>query len=499
MEKLSYKVLKEIGYDGYYLENAPEKVMQFGEGNFLRAFVDYWFDLANEKAGWNGKVVIVKPRNSSTGTIDRLNAQQCLYTQYLRGRENGETIDQKRIISSVSRCVNPYTEEGFAAMMELAVSDDLEFVVSNTTEAGIVYDPSAKLSDRPCVSYPGKLTQILYARYQAGKKGLVLMPCELNDNNGTMLRNCIEKHIADWQLGDDFAAYVKNECLICNTLVDRIVPGAIRDAAEIERLQAENGYIDTQMNVGEVFGVWNIEGPESLSDRLPFKKAGLNCPVVPDVTPYKKRKVRILNGAHTGFVLGAWLAGKNIVRECMQDDTIRSFMNKMLYDEVIPTLPLDPEDCRTFAAAVQDRFDNPFVDHALMSISLNSTSKWAARIMPSFLDYVEKYNKLPACMTMSFAAYAAFYSSNVQELAEDGLHCVRPNGDAYVCSDDRWALEFYYAHRNDSAAELVHAVMANEQMWGRDLTTVPGFEAAVVADLEKIRNEGAVAAYAACL
>jgi len=499
MERLNYDFLEKNNYAGYLLKTAPERVMQFGEGNFLRAFVGYWFDMANEKAGWNGKCAVIKPRPTPSRTCDRINEQDGLYTLYLRGMENGEKINRKRIISSVSRCINPYTEEGYRSMMALAVSDDLELVVSNTTEAGIVYDPEAKLTDTPCLSYPGKLTQILYARFRAGKKGLILMPCELNDNNGNMLRDCINRHIADWDLGEDFSAYVNEQCLICNTLVDRIVPGAIRDPETVARLAEENGYQDEVVDVGEVFGVWNIEGPKGLADRLPFKKAGLNCIVVPDVTPYKKRKVRILNGAHTGFVLGSYLAGKNIVRDCMEDGTIRSFMNKMLKEEVIPTLPLDRDDCLNFAAAVQDRFNNPFVDHALMSISLNSTSKWKARNMPSFLDYVKQFGTLPACLTMSFAAYIAFYTSDIQDLTEEGLICRRPAGNTYTVSDDRWILEFYYAHRSDAPDDLVKAVMQNEQMWGQNLEEVPGFAAATVKNLNTIRTEGAEAAFASCL
>jgi tagaturonate reductase len=282
-------------------------------------------------------------------------------------------------------------------------------------------------------------------------------------------------------------------------LVDRIVPGRIKDPAEAAQLEQDNGYQDSLIDVGEIFGVWNIEGPAWLEEKLPFKKAGLNCPVVPDVTPYKKRKVRILNGAHTGFVLGAYLGGLDIVRDCMQNDTVRDYMNKMLHEEVIPTLPLDKKDLEDFASAVQDRFNNPFVNHELMSISLNSTSKWRARNMPSFLEYVEKTGKLPVCLTMSFAAYIAFFSNDIQELNDKGLVCKRPRGNEYLCSDDRWALEFYYDHRSDSAADLVHAVMTNERMWGQDLTKVPGFEAAVVADLNLIREKGALAAYASCL
>jgi len=497
MEKLNYEVLKKSGYNGYILENAPEKVLQFGEGNFLRAFVNYWFDISNERAGWNGKCCLVQP--IAPGLANLINEQEGLYTLYLRGTENGQKVDRKRVISSVSRCLNPYEAKGFEEMMKVAVSDDLEYIVSNTTEAGIVYDPACGPDDMPCSSFPGKLTQVLYKRWQAGKSGLVILSCELIDNNGKELLKCVNQYFNQWGLDQDFRDYVNQKCTFCSTLVDRIVPGRIRDAAEVARLEAENGYADPLTDVGEVFGVWNIEGPAWLEEQLPFKRAGVNCPVVPDVTPYKKRKVRILNGAHTGFVLGAYLGGYDIVRDCMHDDAVRGYMNKMLFDEILPILPLPKEDVEGFAAAVQDRFNNPFINHELLSISLNSTSKWRARNMPSFLEYIEKYGKLPTCLTMSFAAYIAFFSNDIQELNDAGLVCRRPKGNTYTCSDDRWALEFYWEHRNDSVEDLVHAVMTNEQMWGRDLTAIEGFEAATVENLKKIRSQGAIAAYAGCI
>ncbi len=497
MEKISYARLKEIGYTGYLLENAPEKVLQFGEGNFLRAFVNYWFDVSNEKAGWNGKCVLVQP--IPQGLANLINQQEGLYTLYLRGRQNGEKVDQKRVISSVSRCLNPYEDEGYAEMMKLAVSDELEYVVSNTTEAGIVYDPACQFGDKPASSFPGKLTQVLYTRWKAGKSGLVVLSCELIDNNGKELLRCVNQYIDQWKLEEGFRSWVEKDCTFCSTLVDRIVPGRVKDPAEVAAMEAQNGYQDDLIDVGEIFGVWNIEGPAWLEEKLPFKKAGVNCPVVPDVTPYKKRKVRILNGAHTGFVLGAYLAGFDIVRDCMQNDTVAGYMNKMLKEEVIPTLPLEKKDLEDFTAAVQDRFNNPFVDHELMSISLNSTSKWRARNMPSFLEYIEKTGKLPTCLTMSFAAYIAFFSNNIQSLEDKGLVCRRPKGNEYTCSDDRWVLEFYYEHRNDDVAALVHAVMTNNRMWGQDLTQIPGFEAATVKNLSLIREQGALSAYASCL
>ena len=521
MAQLNYEVLKNSGYKGYVLESAPEKVMQFGEGNFLRAFVDYFFDIANEKAGWNGKVVLVQP--IASGLTELINQQQGLYTLYLRGSQNGRKVDDKRVISSCSRAVNPYGE--WDKVLDFARSDDLEIIVSNTTEAGIVHDTESTFDQVPPISFPAKLTRVLFERFTAGKPGIVMLSCELIDNNGKELLKCVNQYIDDWKLSEDFRRWVNEENIFCSTLVDRIVPGRIRDPREVERLNAENGYEDPLTDVGEVFGVWVIEGPDGLEDRLPFKKAGVNVMVVPDVTPYKKRKVRILNGAHTGFVLGAYLAGYDIVRDCMHDDVVLGYMNRMLYEEVIPTLPLDKEDCKQFAAAVQDRFNNPFVNHELMSISLNSTSKWRARNLPTFLDYVDQMGRLPKCLTTSFAAYVAFYSNDIQDLTDKGLVCKRgaapdsqnqpsavgeadletqrvsnlAKGNEYVVSDDRWVLEFYYAHKGDSAQELVHAVMTNTDMWGQDLTQVPGFEDEVVRILKQIRAEGALAAYKACL
>ena len=495
MATLNYAVLRKSGYPGFVLEKAPEKVMQFGEGNFLRAFVDDFFDIANEKCGWNGKVVLVQP--IAQGLTDLINAQEGLYTLYLRGSEKGVKVDDKRVISCVSRCLNPYGN--WDKVLELARSEELEIVVSNTTEAGIVHESESKFDQAPPISFPAKLTRVLYERFTAKQKGLIILSCELIDNNGRELQKCVNQYIDDWGLSDEFKAWVNGENTFCSTLVDRIVPGRIRDAEEVKRLAEINGYDDPLTDVGEVFGFWAIEGPAELNDRLPFKKAGVPVEVVPDVTPYKKRKVRILNGAHTGFVLGAYLAGFDIVRDCMNDDTVRGFMNKMLYEEVIPTLPLDKQDCENFASAVQDRFNNPFVNHELMSISLNSTSKWRARNMPTFLDYVEQKKELPKCLTMSLAAYIAFYSNDIQELNDKGLVCRRPKGNDYVISDDRWALEFYWEHRADSAEALVHAVLTNEQMWGQDLTAVEGLEEAVVRGLKTIRTEGALAAYRQCL
>ena len=303
------------------------------------------------------------------------------------------------------------------------------------------------------------------------------------------------KYARQWELGDDFLQWIEKENIFCSTLVDRIVTGYPR--AEAAAINEENGYEDNLIDTGEVFGFWVIEGPQSLKEELPFAKAGLPVLITDDHKPYKQRKVRILNGAHTSMVLGAYLAGQDIVRDCMHDDTILNFMNKTIYEEIIPTLSLSEEDCKDFAAAVTERFKNPFIDHALLSISLNSTSKWRARVLPSLEKYVEKFHKLPACITASFAFYLQFYRGT--ELTDSGLKAVRPKGDAYSISDDRSVLEFYYAHKEDSAKDLVHAVCTNTDFWGRDLTELPGFEEEVTRILEYIEKNGTYSEMKACL
>ena len=370
-----------------------------GADSFHQIFLE---EQEDDDSRQNGKVALVQP--IAQGLTRMVNDQEGLYTLYLRGSENGEKVNRKRVISCVDACYNPYDAADWEEIRRIACSDELEYMASNTTEAGITYDPSCTPDQQPPVSFPAKVTLLLHERFLAGKPGITFLSCELIDANGQELKKDVLLHAKDWGYEEDFVKYIEEECLFCSTLVDRIVPGRIRDPKEVEALTLENGYEDDLLDVGEVFGVWYIEGPKELEEKLPFKKSGLNVHVVPEVAPYKKRKVRILNGAHTGFVLGAYLAGKNIVRECMQDETIHGFMNRLLFDEVIPILPLDKADCEHFAAAVTDRFNNPFVDHQLMSISLNSTSKWKARDLPSLLEYDEKFRTLPAALCMGFAA-----------------------------------------------------------------------------------------------
>lgn len=500
MDTLSYKTLEKIGYDGYLLKDAPERVLQFGEGNFLRAFVDYFIDMMNEKAGFNSKVVLVQPIANKEGGFklnEVINSQDGLYDLYLRGFQDGEKVNDKRVISCVSRCLNVYSD--YQAVMDCASNPDLRFIVCNTTEAGIAYDESCKYEDCPASTYPAKLTKFMHERFlkfgnQKGK-GFIILACELIDDNGKKLEEYVLKYAQDWNLGEEFINWIKEENIFCSTLVDRIVTGYPRN--EAEQINNENGYIDNIIDTGEIFGFWVIEGPQSIKDEFPCEKAGLPILICDDHKPYKQRKVRILNGAHTSFVLGAYEAGQHIVRDCMHDEVISSFMNKTLFDEVIPTLTLSKEDCEQFAASVIDRFKNPFIDHQLLSISLNSTSKWKARVMPSLLGYVKKYNKLPECITASFAFYIKFYQG--QELTEKGLVAHREDKEEYIISDDRAILEFYLAHKDDSVEEIVKAVASNIDFWGQDLTLIKGFEQAVVKYLNDINSKGAYAVMKECL
>lgn len=483
MEKLSYKLLGEQGYDGYILEDAPERVFQFGEGNFLRAFVDYFIDIMNERAGFNGKVVLCQP--IAQGLSDMINEQEGLYTLFLRGQENGKQVNNKRVISSVSRCINPYAE--YDKFVECAKNPDIRFVVSNTTEAGITYDPECKLTDKPASSFPGKLTQFLYERFCAKLPGVIILSCELIDRNGDELRKCVNKYIESWELPEEFGRWVNEENIFCSTLVDRIVPGYPR--AEAASICEELGYQDNIIDTAEVFGAWVIEGPLSIKEEFPVDEADLPIIVVNNVDPYKKRKVRILNGAHTSMVLGAFAAGKDIVRDCMKDEVIKGYMNKAIYDEIIPVLTgLDKKDLEKFAAAVSDRFANPYIDHELLSISLNSVSKWKARVMYTVLEYYEQKKELPKVLTFSFSALLNFYHMG-KEMRDGALVGVR-NGKEFLIKDDEWALNEFLSLKDADDETLAGTIIGNERMWGKELRELPGFTDLVIRDLKLIREKG---------
>ena len=357
-------------------------------------------------------------------------------------------------------------------------------MISNTTEAGIAFDPACKAEDTPPSAFPAKLTLFLHERWKQKLPGIIILSCELIDHNGQELHRCVQEYVRLWGLEDEFASWLEKENVFCSTLVDRIVTGGAKDAAPA--LWEKFGYEDQLIDTGEVFAAWVIEGPQRIREELPFEKAGLPIQVVDDVTPYKQRKVRILNGAHTSMVLGAYLAGKNIVRDCMQDASIRKYLEKTMFEEIIPTLDLPKEEVLGFAASVIDRFDNPYIDHQLLDIALNSASKWKARVMPSLTEYVKRVGKLPKCLSFSLAAFIAFY------------HKGERNGESYPVRDDEWVLDFFAAHRQDDNAALAAAVVNDERLWDGALAGIEGLQEAVAAALDRIDEVGMYEAMKEC-
>ena len=466
--------------------NYPEKVLQFGEGNFLRAFVDWMIDKANRDGIYRGSIVLCQP--IAQGLKDMINAQDGVYTLAMRGAENGQPVENIEVITSVSRCINPY--ENYEDLMEIARSADLEVVVSNTTEAGIAYHEGDRLTDRPPVSFPAKVTAFLYERYKAfngdPQKGLLFLPVELIDNNGAELKRIVLKYAEEWELGQEFTEWVNTANEFTSTLVDRIVTGYPRD--EISYFEEKLGYKDNIIDTSELFNLWVIEGDKKWADKLPVHKTDANVIWTDDVKPYKKRKVRILNGAHTSTVLAAYLAGFDIVGDFMKDDTVRTFMNDVIYKEVIPTLDLPKEELESFAAAVNDRFANPYIKHNLLDIALNSCSKFNARCLPSLLGYVEEKGKLPKCLTFSLAAFIKFYQGEWK----DGVYTgTRKDGTQYPLRDDESVIRFFAdAWSGNDAEGTAEAVLSNKDFWsGKDLTEVPGLKDAVAGYLREMEEK----------
>ncbi|MBS5400232.1 MAG: tagaturonate reductase [Lachnospiraceae bacterium] len=463
--------------------NYPEKVLQFGEGNFLRAFVDWMIDKANRDGIYRGSIVLCQP--IAQGLKDLINAQDGVYTLAMRGAESGQPVENIEVITSVSRCINPY--ENYEDLMEIARSADLEVVVSNTTEAGIAYHEGDRLTDRPPVSFPAKVTAFLYERYKAfngdPQKGLLFLPVELIDNNGAELKRIVLKYAEEWELGQEFTEWVNTANEFTSTLVDRIVTGYPRD--EISYFEEKLGYKDNIIDTSELFNLWVIEGDKKWADKLPVHKTDANVIWTDDVKPYKKRKVRILNGAHTSTVLAAYLAGFDIVGDFMKDDTVRTFMNDVICKEVIPTLDLPKEELESFAAAVNDRFANPYIKHNLLDIALNSCSKFNARCLPSLLGYVEEKGKLPKCLTFSLAAFIKFYQGEWK----DGVYTgTRKDGTQYPLRDDEAVIRFFAdAWAENDAEKTAESVLSNKDFWsGKDLTEVSGLKDAVAGYLKEM-------------
>ena len=470
MERLSRKSAPQA-------KRYMEKVIQFGEGNFLRAFIEWIIWNTNRKTDFNGSVVVVQP--IPKGMVDVLNEQDGLYHLNLQGLQDGVPVDSVDLIDVISRGLNPY--EQFDEYLKLAEQPDIRFVISNTTEAGIAFDPSCRFTDKPAASYPGKLTQLLYHRWEHFRgdpsKGLILFPCELIFENGKHLKECIRQYIGLWNLDPGFSVWFEEACGVYSTLVDRIVPGYPRDNAA--QLCERVGYEDKLLDKGEVFHLWVIEAPKKVADEFPADKAGLNVLFVPSEAPYHERKVTLLNGPHTVLSPVGYLSGLNTVKECCEDPLIGQFVRRVMYDELLPTLNLPEEELRKFAADVMERFRNPFVKHFVTSIMLNSFPKFKTRDLPGLKTYLARRGELPKGLVLGLAAICTYYKGGKR-----GEDEIVPNDDPKILQllKELWA--------TGDVRKVAEGVLADEFIWGEDLTAIPGLSDLLAADLALIREKG---------
>ena len=457
-------------------DSYTERILQFGEGNFLRAFANWMIHEMNHQANFDAGVVVIQP--IANGLIKTLNDQDGLYTLYMNGIKNGEVLSERKVIDCIQRGINPY--EDYDAYLANAENPNLRFVISNTTEAGISYNPKDNLEDAPQASFPGKLTALLYKRFHffngASEKGLIVIPCELIDRNGDNLKKIVLQYATDWNLDKGFVSWINNDNIFCNTLVDRIVPGYPRD--KIDTITEELGYIDNLVVEGEQFHLWVIEAPESVKKEIPAKTCGLNIVFTNNMEPYRTRKVRILNGAHTSLVPVSYLYGIDKVRESLEDQVVGKFIQDVIFEEICHTLDLPEQELKQFSNAVLERFRNPYLEHDLISISLNSISKYKTRVLPSVLEYIKRENALPKRLLFSLAALIAFYRGD-------------RNGVNIPLKDDQSVLDFFAAQwvAFDVKA-IAKATLQNVDFWGQDLTQFNGLLEEVTTSLNAITKHG---------
>lgn len=472
-------LLNKTTYTEY--KEYPEKILQFGEGNFLRAFVDWFFNELNKSGKFNGSVVAVQP--IANGMVNMLNDQDGLYTLYLRGLKNGKPESTHETIDIISRGINPYVD--FEAYLKTAENPEMRYIISNTTEAGIAYDENDEPTATPPNSYPAKLAVWLNHRFKTfngdASKGVHVIPCELIEKNADNLKRILLQLAEKWNFGGEFVTWLNTACTFSNTLVDRIVPGYPRE--RIGEITEELGYEDKQVVEGEHFHLWVIEAPESLQQELPFPSIGLDVKYVKDMSPYRTRKVRILNGVHTVLVPVAYLYGLDTVRESVEHEVVGKFIKEALFEEIIPTLDLPKEELDQFAADVIDRFRNPYIKHLLMSISLNSWSKFETRVLPSLLEYKNRKGSVPQKLSFSLAATIAFYKG------KRGEEVISLNDDLVLLEllKSAWSK---YDGTDESIESVVVTVLGFEKNWKMDLTQIDGLTAAVTKHLTNIVNLG---------
>lgn len=455
---------------------SPIKVIQFGEGNFLRAFVEYVFQKLNQEADFNAGIAVVQPIDR--GLINLLNDQDGLYTLFMKGIQKGKEIQQKELISNIVKGINPYTN--FKDYLDLAKEEHLEFIISNTTEAGITYLENDTLEMQPPSSFPAKLTVLLNERFKyfngASDKGLTIIPCELINHNSEQLKEIILKYAKDWSLGDGFISWINNACSFHSTLVDRIVPGYPKD--QIEDYNNQLDYKDNLIVAAEVFLLWVIEGDEDLKKKLPFHKTDLDIKIVKDMQPYRTRKVRILNGAHTSMVPVSLLYGNETVKETIDNQFTGAFVNKAIFEEINDVLPMDKKELDSFAEEILDRFRNPFIKHNLKDIALNSISKFKVRVLPSLIEYQQKNNQLPTNLTFAFACLIRFYKGTWQ-------------GKNLPIKDSIEIVDTFKTIWEQTDTNLVaKSVLENTTLWDEDLTKINKLTDAITLALSAIESKG---------
>lgn len=449
----------------------PTRAIQFGEGNFLRAFVDWQLQQMNTQGLFNGGVKIVQPL--AGGLVAMLEEQDNLYTVLLEGKQDGEEVQSHEVITVVNGTVNPYTD--YEAYLALAEDDDIEFIFSNTTESGIVYDALDTLADTPHASFPGKLTALLFRRFELGKKGFQLIPCELIEHNGDKLKETVLATAANWELGDAFVQWVNTDNTFYSSLVDRIVPGYPKDRAD--ELCAQFGFEDRLIVKAEPFLLWVIEGPQSLTETLPLAQAGLNVTVTDDMTPYRERKVFLLNAPHTTMASLARLAGVETVRDVMLDTDFGPLVHSVMYEEIMPVLDLPHDELAAYAESVKERFENPFMHHELAAIALNSASKFTSRLLPVLTGFHAANGTFPPRVTLALAAILLTYSG-------DPAVSITPVDSAETIAT------FHAAYATDAPERYVATILADTRLWGTDLTALGGLVDQVTAGLTSLRDRG---------
>ncbi|MEQ8238980.1 MAG: tagaturonate reductase [Cyclobacteriaceae bacterium] len=434
----------------------PIKILQYGEGNFLRAFVDWFVDSLNEKTDYQAGVAVIQPIDR--GMVDMITAQDGLFHHMIQGIENGELVDEARLNNCIQKAINPFTDPN--SYYELASSPDLKLIFSNTTEAGIVFDENDKLGDSLANTFPGKLVQFLKKRFESfgntPESEIGVVPCELVESNGDKLKKCIQQYAELWQLDMEFKKWIETKVHFANTLVDRIVPGYPKE--EIDVITERIGFADNLVVKSESFHLFVIEGDEFIQNHFPAHKHGFNVKYVESITPYRTQKVRILNGAHTSMVPVGLLSGIETVKDTVEDDLVGTFVQKAIFEEIVNTINIPGEDPTVFAEQVLTRFKNPFIRHELMSISLNSISKWKVRVLPTVLDYLAKNGELPKRLTFSLACLIKLYLS-----------------DNFQLKDDESVLSFFVKLKSSTDADfIVNATLSNVDFWGQDLSKVSG-------------------------